>query len=88
MFCIYINTLNIYSSHEKYGLEDVAKQTKLFFYDKINSTFYVTDEHIESLLDNLVAWKDKAMARAREDGKQGKIDKLQEQIDQLKGAQK
>jgi hypothetical protein len=84
LFCIYINTLNIYDSHEKYGLENVAKQTKLFFYDRINSTFYVTDEHIESLLDNLVAWKDRAIDLAREDSKQGKIDKLQEQIDKLK----
>jgi hypothetical protein len=84
LFCIYINTLTIYDSHENYGLHDIEKQTKLFFYDKCNSTFYVTDEHIESLLDNLVAWKDKAIALAREDSKQGKIDKLQAQIDKLK----
>jgi len=84
LFSIYINTLSIYDSHNKYGLESIKDNITLFYYDALNSTFYVADEHIEALLDALVEWEGAACIKAAEDGKQAKIYALQNKINQLK----
>lgn len=61
LFCVYINTLSIYNSHTKYGLELIEDNVDLFYFDAANTTFYVTDENIKALLDALCVWKDKAV---------------------------
>jgi len=89
LFAIYINTLTIYDSHKKYGLNDIVKKVDVFFYDRTNTTFYVADENIEKFLDALCEWKEKAKEKAFNDSKKSKIDVLQKQIDKLReGAQK
>ena len=83
LFSLYINSLSIYDSHEEYGLDELHEKVDVFFYDKLNSTFYATDEQIEPLLEALVVWKEQAVVLNKADSRQGKIDSLQEQIDQL-----
>jgi len=65
LFHIYINTLTCYNSHEEYGLEDITKLTNVFFYDKINSTFYIEDEYIKDFFDKLLNWYKDAFKKAR-----------------------
>ena len=54
LFNIYINTLSLYDSHEKYGLQDL--DIKCFFFDKTNTTFYIEEENIEEALEILNEW--------------------------------
>ena len=73
LWFVYINTLSIYDSHEKYGLNKLAE--KVFYYDAINTTFYAKTEELIPLLDALVEWKDEALlllagGRVEEDLKQ------------------
>jgi len=88
LFCIYINTLSIYDSHEKFGLNEVKDSTDVFHYDQSNSTFYVTDEQIEGLLETLVTWKKKAITELELFNKAAKIKELSEQLEKLKGETK
>ena len=64
---IYINTLGEYDSNNDYGLDEICKNTPLYFYDNLNSTFYCTDEQIEKLLEALDKWKINAVAQCIRD---------------------
>jgi hypothetical protein len=46
----------MFNHHEKFGLDKVVDDVSIFFYDRLNTTFYVTDEQIEALLDRLTEW--------------------------------
>jgi len=83
LFCIYINTFNIYNSHEEHGLGEVKDKVDLFFYDKLNTTFYVNDDNIEKLLDALCLWRDKALKKRKIDLKADKITDLKKQLKEL-----
>ena len=54
LISIYINTLDLYNSHERYGLDKLAD--KCFYYDSWNSTFYCKDSEFEKLLEALNNW--------------------------------
>lgn len=83
LFCVYINTLTLYNSHEKFGLEKIQEGIPLFFYDIWNSTFYATDSQIEALLDALCAWYDNTKKQVIEHNKQEQIKELQKKLDKL-----
>lgn len=84
LFNVYINTLSMYDSHNKHDLEKICDSVDVFFYDKCNSTFYVTDENIESLLDELCEWYEKAREKQAELNNKNEIIKLQQKLDKLK----
>jgi hypothetical protein len=65
LWSIYINTLSIYDSHEKYGLGKLVKE--VFYYDVINTAFYAKTDELMSLLDALVEWKKEAMVQLKAD---------------------
>ena len=54
LFNIYINTLSLYDSHEKYGLKEL--KVPCFFFDKLNTTFYIEEKDIEIALEILNDW--------------------------------
>lgn len=56
LFCIYINTLSLFDEQNKFNLSDFVKDLDLFFFDKINTTFYATDDQIIPLLEALNKW--------------------------------
>ena len=71
LFCIYINTQSLFDTSEKFGLKEATQDLDLFFFDKLNTNFYATDEQIIPLLDALDKWYIKAQSelylfRARE----------------------
>lgn len=60
LFSIYINSSSLFDNSEKFGLKEAVADLDLFFFDKLNSTFYATDEQIIPLLDALDKWHTKA----------------------------
>ena len=56
LFGLYINILYLFNTHEKFGLAESVKEVEVFFFDEMNSTFHVTDENIEALLEALNTW--------------------------------
>ena len=73
LFMVYINTLSLYGSHAKLGLEKVLKKSTVFFFDKLNTTFYVEDEHIEGFLEALNDWYIEAIVRLEQHKKEEEI---------------
>ena len=88
LFKIYVNSLTEYSSMKEYGLCDIPETVPVFFYDKINSTFYCTDEQIGLLLEALNAWKISAFYQAKKDRSGADIQKLEEKIAELQATLK
>lgn len=83
LFSLYINTLVLYDSHNEYGLEKIADDVDVFYYDNLNSTFYATDDQIMPLLDSLSEWYQKAKAAAqggRESNRRAELLAEQERI--------
>ena len=83
---IYVNTLDLYNSHKKYGLNDLRKH--VFYLDDINSTFYCTDEQIENFLNELNSWYLSALEECKASIKQEKIKKLENELAMLKVGEK
>ena len=46
----------MFGHHHSFRLDEMAEKTDLFFYDKLNSTFYATDKQITNLLEELNNW--------------------------------
>lgn len=85
LFMVYINTLSLYDSHEKFGLEKVLEKSTVFFFDELNTTFYVEDEHIDGFLEALNDWYIEAIAQLKQYNEVKEIRKLEEQLAFLKG---
>lgn len=94
LWSTYINTISLYDSHEKYGLDKIPEAIDIFFFDKLNSTFYCTDKQIEPLLEDLNTWYLQAKQKHAEDSLQDRLNKAEaeakeiaKKIAQLKGEQ-
>lgn len=87
LFMVYINTLTLFDTHEEFGLEDVLEKSTVFFFDDLNTTFYVEDEHIEGFLEALNDWYVDAIANLEQYKKEEEIRKLEEQLARLKGVE-
>lgn len=83
LWVIYINTLTLYDNHNKFGLYKATEPLNLFFFDKINSTFYATDEQIEPLLETLNTWYLEVMSTIGEFRRQENIKSLREKLKKL-----
>ena len=83
LFSIYINTLSMYNSHNKHGLEKIKDKVDLFFYDYVNSRLYVTDKNIEPLLNELCEWYKKAVKMQVKQDRDDEIIRLQQKLDSL-----
>ena len=60
LFCIYVNTYNLFDDVYRDWLEELSPRLWVFFYDSSNTTFYILDWWIEGFLDALVEWYEKA----------------------------
>ena len=83
LFEIYVNSLTEYSSMKEYGLCDIPETVPVFFYDKINSTFYCTDEQIDTLLEALNTWKINAVHQSKKDRSGADIKETEKEIAKL-----
>ena len=86
LFCIYINTLSLYDQNEDFGLFESLKDVDIFFIDHLNSTFYVTDENIEHLLEALNTWCLVAREEAQSFKKAERIKKARQELIDLGAA--
>lgn len=87
LFRVYINTLTLFDTHEKFGLEDVLEKSTVFFFDDLNSTFYVEDEHVEGFLEALNVWYVEAVAQVEQYKITEEISKLEKKLAKLKGVE-
>ena len=87
LFVIYINTMTEYDSHSEFGMRDICNSVDVFFYDYLNSTFYVTDDNIEEFFTAYAKWHKEALKKVREEEKNDKIEELREQLAQLEAAE-
>ena len=78
---VYINSLNLYNRYEKYGLDRLKEF--VFFYDSLNTTFYIKDEQIEPFFEALNEWYLDAREEAKKDFDREKIEKLQKELERL-----
>jgi hypothetical protein len=62
LFNLHINTLTLYDSYEDFGLGEILNEIEIFYYDRISSTLYATDEQIEGLNE----WYMKAISKVKE----------------------
>ena len=83
LFFLYFNTLSLYDSHESYGLEELGKSESVFFFDYLNSTFYIKDQHIEEFLEMANDWYLKALELHKEEGKKKEIEELKTRLERL-----
>ena len=86
LWYIYINTLSLYGLHEKFGLGNITNKCKVFFYDRMNGTFYLNDEYIGDFLDNLCEWYKVAISSVEDSKKKERVRKLEEELCKLKEA--
>lgn len=84
LFTVYINTPTLFDTHEKFGLEDVLEKSTVFFFDRLNTTFYVEDDHVEGFLEALNDWYVEAVAQLKRYKINEEISKLEKQLAKLK----
>ncbi len=72
---IYINTVSLYDRHDKYGLAGLVDL--VFFYDKLNSTFYAADNELEGLLEALNGWYVIAKEKAGDANNKDELENLE-----------
>lgn len=84
LFRVYINTLTLFNAYEEFGLEDVPEKSTVFFFDGLNTTFYVEDEHVEGFLEALNDWYVEAVAQLKQYNINEEISKLEKQLAKLK----
>lgn len=83
LFNLYFNTISLYDSHEKHGLDKLGDIKGVFFYDRINSTFYIEEFAIEEFLDKAKDWYENAIKEDKKLKNESKIKKLQEELELL-----
>lgn len=85
LFSIYFNTLDLFGDgiYKKFGLEKIKDKVKVFFYDEINSTYYVDDKNIEEFLEEVNKWYLEAKKQVIKYRKEQEIKKLKEKLAEL-----
>ena len=83
LFCMYINTITEYDSYNTFGLDGICNKVDVFFYDKLNSTFYITDDNIGEFIREYKVWHEEAIVKVREGRKATEIEELRNRLAQL-----
>ncbi len=83
--CIYINTVSLYDSHKKYGLEELARD--VFYFDIMNSTFYIKPTELCDFMEKLYQWYEFALKEDCRDKKEAKKKALEDQLKALKNTE-
>lgn len=86
-FNIYINSLSMFNVHDNFDLFQSISKSNYFYYDKCNTTFYVSDDDIECFLEELLKWYKSAKKQVVEFNKNKRKAELIKELDQInKGA--
>lgn len=80
-FKVYVNTYHLYDSHAKYDLSQLAKHS--FYFDELNSSFYIKDESIENFLEEFVIWYKVAIKKNAKDKKTKREKELRDELAKL-----
>jgi hypothetical protein len=83
-FSIYINSVSLFDVHENFGLYESVSDLDVFFTDRLNSTFYVTDENITPLLERLSDWYVKARVELKKYSIQKEVEETEKKLARLK----
>jgi hypothetical protein len=78
---IYINTYPLLNTNNKFGLDDL--RDLVFYYDKVNNTFYATDEELPVFLEALHDWYLKTKEKTSKIKKDLEIEALEKKIEAL-----
>lgn len=80
LFNLYFNTVSLFDGYGSHGLSDIASKVPVYFFDTVNSTFYIEDEHIEKFLDLANDWYLKAYETNRKATEKKRVAKLKEEL--------
>ena len=67
LFKLYFNSLSLYDSNNDYGLDKLAKEDGVFFFDDLNTEFYIEEQYIGQFLDKANDWFIKAVKELKEE---------------------
>lgn len=87
LFSVYINPLSLFGEHERFRLDRVIEESTVFFFDNLNTTFYVEDEHIEGFLEALNEWYVQAVEKLRQYKADEEINELKSRLLELTGGE-
>lgn len=82
-FNVYINSLSLFNEHNNFGLSESMVDVDVFFFDTMNTTFYITDENISDFLEALNDWYIKARDNLKTYKKEQRKIKLKEELIEL-----
>lgn len=85
LFSVYINPYSLFDEYEYFGLERVPEESTIFFFDNLNTTFYVEDEHIEGFLEALNSWYVQAVEKLKQHKADKEIKELKSRLIELTG---
>ena len=83
LFNIYINQVRLFGDYIETGLDHIHNTVDVYFYDRLNRTFYTTDNQLMPVLDAIVDWYEKAKPINLEYQKLKKREQLQRELDAL-----
>ena len=83
LFSVYFNTYTMYDSWEEYGIEKLKDIEGVFFFDNLNSKFYVRPEAIEVFLDAAEEWYLNALKTIEEEKKDNAANKAKKELEAL-----
>lgn len=85
LFVIYINSCSLFDENENFGLYDAVLNIPIFHRDYSNTTFYVTDENIEALLEVLNVWYIEAGDKLKAYRLKLRAEKLKKELAEIEG---
>jgi len=90
LWSIYVNYLSVFDIEAtedtiRPSLDAIHEATPVFYYNKLNSEFYVTDEQLGAVLEALVEWRREWLPKVAEVKKEQEKQKLLKKLAKLKG---
>lgn len=86
LFNVYVNSFSLFDESDDFGLWEFTKHLDVFHRDYSNSTFYVTDENIEPLLETLNEWVAQAFEKLKIKRATARLEKARKEIEALEAA--
>lgn len=83
-FNIYINSISMFGVHENFDLYQSIDKENYFYYDRLNTTFYIKDEDLENFLEELFFWYKKAKNSVDDYNKNKRRKELEKELENLK----
>ena len=80
LFKVYVNNYSLFDYHEKFDIEKYLTTDLYFFYDNLNSTYYITDDCITRFSEKFSEWYKLAKEKSIEHKKQLKIKELEAEL--------